>query len=182
MVAFVSGGLLHGQDVDLDGLWKVVRTPAVRPPSSPLEGWLQALPGAVFTLSPSVIPPLGMIRKDLGHLYAPSSPTTTISDGMPSSPSSDYWMRAWLQTLRWMPDMPKALGFVQGQVGRRFEGELAASGGCWVHLSLEESEDGSTLSGMAQVNMKISRRGCFSLLAKGTKKGEPFPYRLMRLR
>ena len=133
-----------------------------------------------FTLTPSVIPPLAMIRRGLGFTYFPSRPTITILEGL--------------------PDKPRALGFLQTQVGRRFEGELASSvksatplelsigfpslapGGCWIHLSLEESEDESTLSGSAWINTKISTRACRSNLAKGFKNGEPFPYALIRLK
>jgi hypothetical protein len=72
----------------------------------------------------------------------------------------------------WMSDKPRVLGFLSGAGGRRFEGELP--GGCWVRLSLEESEDGSALSGSGRIDPKISTRACRSGLAKGFKKGEPF--------
>jgi hypothetical protein len=179
--AFATQGLVEGQVADVAGEWSVVRLlPGVSPSVSPFEAWLRALPGAVFTLTPSVIPPLAMIRRGLGYAYSPSRPTITIVEGL--------------------PDQPGALGFLQLQVGRRFEGELASSvkstttrelsfglpslaqGGCWIHLSLEESEDGSTLSGSAWINTKISTRGCRSSLAKDFKHGEPFPYRLIRLK
>ncbi len=113
-------------------------------------------------------------------IHFPSRPTITISEGL--------------------PDKPPALGFLQNQGGRRFEGELAspvksttglelsvglpslAPGGCWIHLSLEASEDESTLSGSAWINAKISTCACRSRLAKGFKNGEPFPYSLVRLK
>jgi hypothetical protein len=78
----------------------------------------------VYTLRHSVVPPLAMIHKDLDYGYFPSLPTITISGGT-------------------------ALGFLQPTVGRRIEGELAFSEGCWIHLSLEESEDGSTFVGFS---------------------------------
>lgn len=177
--AFAARGLVQGQVVGMAGKWRVVRPPAVGPSSSPFEDWLRALPGAVFTLTPSAIPPLAMALKDLGYRYSPSLPTVTILGGL--------------------PDRPRALGFLQREVGRRFEGELASSvkgatelelsfglpslapGGCWMHLSLEWSEDGSTLSGSARINTKISTRACRSSLAKGFKNGEPFPYSLIRM-
>ena len=69
----------------------------------------------------------------------------------------------------------------QGPAVPRFEGELTSSG-CWIHLSLEESEDGSILSGSARINTKISTRACRSSLAKSVKNGEPFSYALTRLK
>ena len=158
----------------MTGEWSVARQP------SPLKSWLRALPGAVFTLTPSAIPPLAMVRRGLRYTYFPSRPTITILEGP--------------------PDKPRALGFLQPRVGRRFEGELASSiksgtatefsfglpslapGGCWIHLSLEESTDGSTLSGSAWINTKISTVACRSSLAKGFRDGEPFPYGLIRLK
>lgn len=132
LLAFASA--LQGQAPEVTGEWTVFRVPAVGPPSTPVEDWVRSLPGAVFTLTHSFIPPLAMVRKDLGYVYYPSQPTITILEGK--------------------PDKPLALGFLQPQAGRRFEGELAMSvksatglelapGGCWIPLSLEESEDGS---------------------------------------
>jgi hypothetical protein len=144
---------------DIAGEWQVFRPPPVSPPSSPIEDWLRVLPPAVYLLTHSDIPPLAMIRQDLGYAYFPSLPSITIT---------------------WISDKPRVLSFLQAQSGHRFEGELP--GGCWVHLSLEESEDGSTLLGSARINPKISTRDCRSSLAKGFKKGEPFPYKLIRLR
>jgi hypothetical protein len=164
--ALAAQGLVQGQIADVVGEW-------TRP---------GALPGFVFTLIPSAIPPLAMARRGLGYVYS-SRPTITILEGP--------------------RDKPRAFGFLQPQSGRRFEGELASSiksstkadlselslgypslapGGCWIHLSLEESEDGSTLSGSAWINTKISTRACRSSLAKGFKNGEPFPYGLIRLK
>ena len=114
----------------------------------------------MYALTHTEIPPLAMIRRDLGYTYFPSLPSITIT---------------------WISDKPQVLGFLQAQSGRQFEGELA-SGGCWMHLSLEESEDGSTLSGSAWYNTKISTRACRSFLAKPFKKGAPFPYKLDRVR
>jgi hypothetical protein len=51
-----------------------------------------------------------------------------------------------------------------------------------MHLSLEESEDGSALSGSARINAKIFTRECRSMLTKSAKKGEPFKYALIRLK
>jgi hypothetical protein len=178
VVTFAAQGLVQGQILDVAGKWRVLRPSAVGPSSSPAESWLPALPEAVFTLTRSVISPLAMVRKDLGYTYFPSLPTITISEGP--------------------PDKPRALGFLQLQIGRRFQGELASSvksttgpelsfglpalapGGCWMHLSLEASEDGSTLSGSARINTKISTHGCRSSLAKAFKNGEAFPYALIR--
>ena len=98
-----------------------------------------------------------MIRKDLGSTYFPSLPTITISGGVSGS------------------------GFLQPRDGRIFEGELA-SGTCWMHLSLVESEDGSILAGSARINTKISTRACRNVMAKGLKNGEPFGYELIRLK
>lgn len=174
--------LLQAEVADVTGQWRVVRQ-EVGTSTSQFEDWLRALPGAVFTFSQSTIPPLAMIRKDLGFTYSPSLLTITILQGP--------------------PDKPYAWGFLQSQPGRKFEGELAfavktattgdlsqlslgfpslAPGGCWTHLSLEESEDGSTLSGTAQINTKISTRECRSSLAKEVRKGAPFKYVLMRLK
>jgi hypothetical protein len=55
--AFAARGLVEGQVVDLAGKWRVGRPPVVGASSTPFEDWLRALPGAVFTLTPSVIPP-----------------------------------------------------------------------------------------------------------------------------
>jgi hypothetical protein len=71
------------------------------------------------------------------------------------------------------------LGFLQQTVGRHFEGELALSG-CWEHLSLEESEDGTALSGWARINVKRSTRGCLHDLTKESKRGAPFTFALTR--
>ncbi len=161
VLIFALRVLVQGQVADVTGEWRVVHPPAVTASSSRVEDWLRALPGATFTLTRSVIPPLAMVRKDLGYTYVLSLPTITIIEGM--------------------PDQPRPLGFLQPQVGRRFEGELA-SGGCWIHLSLEESEDGSTLVGSARINAKISTRECRSNMAKGFKKGEAFQYMLIRLK
>jgi hypothetical protein len=95
--AFAAQGLLQGQVADVTGEWSVARQP------SPLKPWLRALPGAVFTLTPSAIPPLAMVRRGLGYTYFPSRPTIAILEGP--------------------PDKPRALGFLQPRVGRRFEGE-----------------------------------------------------------
>src|SRR5438094_715317 len=125
--ACAAPGLVQGQIADLAGEWRVVRPSAGNPSVSPLEAWLRSLPGAVFTLTPSSIPPLAMVRTNLGYAYSPSLPSITILEGL--------------------PDKPRAWGFLQHQVGRRFEGELASSvqsvsfglpslapGGCWMHL------------------------------------------------
>jgi hypothetical protein len=157
----LAPGLVQGQAPDIAGEWSVVRSPAVGPPSSPAEDWIRSLPTAVYSLTDSAIPPLAMVRKDLGYTYFPSQPTITILAGT--------------------PDKPYALGFLQSRAGRGFEGELA-SGGCWIHLSLEESEDGSILSGSARNNVKISTRQCRSSLVKAYKNGAPFDYALTRLR
>jgi hypothetical protein len=174
--------VLQAQVADVTGQWRVVRQENGTS-SSQFEDWLRALPGAVFTLTHSTIPPLAMIRKDLGYSYFPSLPTITILQGQ--------------------PDKPYAWGFLQPQPSGKFEGELAfsvasvtrhelsqlslgfpalAPGGCWTHLSLEESEDGSLLSGTARINTKISTRDCRSSLAKEVRKGAPFKYTLIRLK
>src|SRR5437016_2450273 len=98
--AFAARGLVQGQVADVAGEWRVVRPHAGSPSPSPLEAWLQALPGAVFTLTPRGIPPLAMVRSNLGYRYSPSLPSITILEGLPNKP------RAW--------------GFLQPQVGRRF--------------------------------------------------------------
>jgi hypothetical protein len=112
-------------------------------------------------LTNSAIPPLAMVRKNLGYTYVPSLPTVTISDEA--------------------SDNHRAVGFLQAQAGRRLEGELA-SAGCWIHLSLEESEDGATISGSARINTKISTRSCRNTMSKEFKNGAPFEYALVRLR
>ena len=53
-------------------------------------------------------------------------------------------------------------------------------GGCWVILSLRESDEGTVLSGTLRVNAKKSTRGCRSLITKEAKAGEPSPFRLLR--
>ena len=77
-----------------------------------------------------------MIRVDLGYTYFPSLPTINILIGSQADPT--------------------AMGFLQHRSGRQYEGELAAAPGCWLHLSLWESEDGQTLRGSANINTKIS--------------------------
>ena len=119
--------------------------------------------GAVFRLAHSAIPPLAMARNGLGHIYSSSLPAMTISSGA--------------------SDRPAAQGFLQEQASPgKFEGELAFAGGCWSHLSLQLSDDGSTLSGTARINTRISSRQCTRSLAREFRKGEPFPYVLIRLR
>lgn len=54
--------------------------------------------------------------------------------------------------------------------------------GCWMHLSLEKSEDGLTLLGSARINKKLSTDQCRTSLTKEAKKGEPFRYALIRLK
>jgi hypothetical protein len=158
-VLLLAADWVQGQAPDLAGEWKVARSSAVGPPSSPLEEWLRSQPSAVYILSHNTIQPLAMFRKDLGYTYVPSMPTITIFQ---------------------RTDTLYPLGFLQTQGGRRVEGELAPSG-CWMHLSLEESEDGSTLEGSARINTKFSTRECRKLLAKEVKKGAPFKYTLIRL-
>ncbi len=156
----LTTSLVQGEVLDVTGEWRAVRPPAVSPASSPGEDWLRSLPMAAFKLTHSNVPPLAMIRRDLGYTYFPSLPTIIILGGT--------------------PDRLQTLGFLQSQVGRRFEGELAPSGGCWMHLSLKESEDGLILSGSARINTKISTRECRSSMAKEFKKGEPFKYGMIR--
>lgn len=158
---FTSHALGQGEIPDLTGDWSVTRVPATTPSSSPFKEWLNAVPTARFSLTPSVIAPLAMIRKDLGYTYFPSLPSVTISQGF--------------------GEKAAVVGFLQHQTDRRFEGELTA-GGCWIHLSLVLSDDGSTLSGSARINTKISTRQCRSGLAKEVKKGQPFSYGLTRLK
>jgi hypothetical protein len=160
MLTLMPRGLVQGQVADVTGQWRVSRQPEVGPSKSPAEDWLRALPGATFALTHNALPPLAMVRKDLGYTYFPSLPSITISEGTSAT--------------------PHVLGFLQAQ-GRRFEGELV-SGGCWIHLSLEESDDGSSLLGSARINTKISTRDCRKSLAKSFKNGEPFPYTLVRLK
>ncbi len=97
----------EGQVIDVAGEWRVIRLPPKVPSVRPLEAWLEALPGAVFTLIPSPIPPLAMVFRGLGYTYYPSRPTITVLGAPRYKPS------AW--------------GFLQPQVGRRFDGELASS-------------------------------------------------------
>ena len=160
LLALVGVGFAQVEVPDLVGEWRVVRKDASVPcPNcSPAQNWIRALPGAVFDLTESVIPPMAMARKDVpNYLYNPSQPSITISDGT------------------------HVLGFLQRQSGRRYEGEFA-SGGCWIHLSLEESEDGSMLSGTSRLNTKISTRACLRNMTKDAKRGAPFDYALSRLR
>ena len=154
----VASGQAKAQMPNVAGEWSVGRPPAV----GQLEGLIRSIPMAVFRLTHSVVQPIAMVRADLGYTYVPSLPTITILQGT--------------------REKPQASGFLQARSGRWFEGELASSGDCWMHLSLEESEDGSTLSGSARINTKISTRGCRSSLAKDVKKGEPFEYALIRLK
>lgn len=97
-----------------------------------------------------------------GYVYSPSSPTISIFLEGVSNPSP-------------------LVGFIQQRVDRSFEGELF-SGGCWTHLSLAEADDGSTLSGSARINTKISTRACRNSLAKEYKYGALFKYELVRLK
>jgi len=136
---------------------------AARGQSADLDGeWRVGTAGAIFTLAYSRMPPLAAVRKGLGYTYILSSPVISILQGMPST--------------------PQASGFLQAQGDRRFEGELATSGGCWMHLSLAESEDGSILSGSGTINTKISTRSCRSMLAKEARSGQPFSYTLTRVK
>jgi hypothetical protein len=159
-VLLLTAGLVQGQAPDLAGEWRVARSSAVGPPSLPLEEWLRSQPSAVYTFSHNTIPPFAMFRKDLGYVYSPSISTITIFE---------------------RTDALYPLGFLQTQGDRRVEGELAP-GGCWLHLSLAESEDGSTLLGTARINTKYSTRECRKLLTKEVKKGAPFQYALIRLK
>jgi hypothetical protein len=157
-VLLLAAGLMQGQAPDLAGEWRVARSAAVESPSSPLQEWLRSQPPAVYTLSHDATLPYAMFRKGLGYTYDPSLPTITV----------------FLRTEGLYP-----LGFLQLQGGRKVEGELAPAG-CWMHLSLEESADGSTLSGSARINTKFSTRECRKLLAAEVKKGAPFQYALIR--
>jgi hypothetical protein len=138
LLALTAGAMAQGQSADVAGEWQVVHSPTATPSSSssPLGDWLRALPGAVFTLTHTAVPPLLLMHKDAQYRWIPSSPTITISQGVLGKPAG--------------------VGFLQLQADGRFEGELASSGGCWMHLSLQESEDGSTLPGSANINTKIS--------------------------
>lgn len=143
----------------VNGRWSTLQRQAHHHHHHSVIGF-RALPGAVFTLTHTAVPPLLMMHKDAQYRWIPSSPTMTISQGALGKPA--------------------AVGFLQLQADGRFEGELASSGGCWMHLSLQESEDGSILAGLANINTRISTRSCKGLLAKEVKKGEPFPYALVR--
>lgn len=162
VLALGTTASIQAQNLDIIGEWQVVRPPSNGAPSSAFSAWLRSLPMAVYMITPSNTPPLAMIHNNLGFIYFPSLPTLTILDGG-------------------IGDRPRVLGFLQRQVGRRFEGELVSSTGCWTHLSLDESEDGSKLSGSARINTKLSTRECRSALAKEVRKGQPFSYALMRL-
>ncbi len=70
--------------------------------------------------------------------------------------------------------------------GRVFNGELYLSG-CSFHLSLEESEDGTVLSGTSRILDKRSSRQCVSVLNKEArneikKNGEGPPSRFTLIR
>jgi hypothetical protein len=60
-----------------------------------------------------------------------------------------------------------------------FQGEVLI-GGCWVILSLQESAEGTVLSGTLRVNTKKSTRGCRSLITKEAKAGAPSLFKLFR--
>jgi len=152
----------HDEVLDLAGEWRVVPMQPATPPSTSFEEWLRAQPGAIFTLTSSASPPLAMIHKDVGYRYFPALPTITISEGPAGK--------------------PKALGFLQGLGGHEFQGELGVLPGCWLHLSLKQSQDGHTLSGLARVNTKLSTRECRSALTKNARNGQPYPYTLMRVK
>jgi len=78
------------------------------------------------------------------------------------------------------PSKPSGYGWLQRKANERsLEGELVLNG-CWLQLSLEESDEGSALLGSARINVKKSNRGCRSLLTKEAKKGEPFQFGLTR--
>ena len=119
------------------------------PADTPFEEWLRALPGAVFGMAPSVIPPIDMIRSDLEHTYSPSIPTVTVFVDLSG--------------------VRNVVGFLQAQAGR-FEGELSLPGGCWTHLSLKQSVDGFSLVGNAKVNRKIAHRRLRTLTKGGAKR------------
>ena len=63
--------------------------------------------------------------------------------------------------------------------GRLLKGELVVSG-CWLQLSLEESEDGSTLFGSSRIIVKKSSRRCRSILTKDAKNGAANEFTLLR--
>src|ERR1039457_2005592 len=132
----MAGPMAQGQSADVAGEWQVVHSPTATA-SSLLGNWLRALPGAIFTLTHTAVPPLLMMHKDAQYQWIPSSPTITISQGAVGKPAG--------------------VGFLQLQPDGRYEGELAFSGGCWMHLSLQESEDGSTLAGSANIRSEERR-------------------------
>ena len=148
--------LARGQAPDVVGEW-VVGSPSAA--DARIDA--RTRPAVVYTLTPNSAPQLAMARKDLGYAYSFSLPTITMLAGT--------------------PEKPIALGFLQHHLGRRFEGELATSG-CWMHLTLEASDDGLTLAGSARINLKISTRQCLNILTKDAKKGIPFGYVLSRRR
>ena len=61
--------LVQGQVTDVAGEWRVENH------------------RAIFTLTPSTIPPLAMVHRGLGYTYDPSRPTITILEGQPDKPA-----------------------------------------------------------------------------------------------
>jgi hypothetical protein len=117
--------------------------------------------GVVYTFTDSAVPPVAIALKDLGYSCSFNPTTMMVQTAMPFF------------------GKPDGLGFLQHTVGRHFEDELSLSG-CWEHLSLEESEDGTTLSGWARINVKRSTRECRRDLTKEAKQGAPFKFALTR--
>lgn len=78
------------------------------------------------------------------------------------------------------PDRPNGVGWLQRTSSPgEFYGEMVIDG-CWVVLSLKETEAGEALSGTLRVNSKKSTRGCRSLVTKEARAGEPSPFNLFR--
>jgi hypothetical protein len=90
VLAFATQSLVQGQVADVTGEWSLIRPAGVTPSASPLAAWLRALPGTVFTLTPSTIPPLAMVHRGLGYTYFPSRPTITVLEGSPDKPR--HWV------------------------------------------------------------------------------------------
>jgi len=79
------------------------------------------------------------------------------------------------------------LGWLQRTgTGQLLDGELYLLG-CWFHLSLEESENGTVLAGTSRIIYKKSSRQCLSVLTKAArneakKNGEAAPSRFTLIR
>lgn len=116
--------------------------------------------GVVFGQPPSLS---GAWTTNAGGIYTlidDSKGRIDVVPGTPSKPAGYGWLR-------------------RNENQRLLDGEVVVAG-CWLQLSLEASEDRSTLAGSARLNVKKSTRGCLRDLTKEARNGARFEFALTR--